>query len=187
MNKDLTTYVKCFENVFSREFCTDVVSELTKANWETHSFYNASHDEYISYDNELSVTNYSFEKKNEMMKKLWFVIKEYIEFLEMGDWFSGWNGYSDVRFNKYDVDTQMKIHCDHIHSMFDGQRKGVPVLTILGALNNDYEGGDFIMWQDTKIEMPTGSVLIFPSNFLYPHRVDAVTKGVRHSYVSWVW
>lgn len=187
MNKDLTTYVKCFENVFDTTFCGDVVTELNNADWSTHSFYNPIYDSYVSFENELAVSNYSFEKKNEIMKKLWFVIKEYMDFLQMNEWYEGWNGYSDVRFNKYDVNTQMKVHCDHIHSLFDGPRKGVPVLTILGALNDEYEGGELIMWQDTKIEMPVGSVLIFPSNFLYPHRVDKVTQGVRHSYVSWVW
>lgn len=37
----------------------------------------------------------------------------------------------------------MRKHYDHIHSIFDGQRKGIPVLSMLGILNNDYEGGEF--------------------------------------------
>jgi predicted 2-oxoglutarate/Fe(II)-dependent dioxygenase YbiX len=81
----------------------------------------------------------------------------------------------------------MKEHCDHIHSMFDGTRKGIPSLSILGSLNNDYEGGELVFWQDQKIELKAGSIMIFPSNFLYPHKVVEVTKGVRYSYVSWVW
>ena len=56
------------------------------------------------------------------------------------EWFGGWNGYSELRFNKYDETTQMKLHCDHIHSMFDGTRKGIPALSLLGCLNDDYEG-----------------------------------------------
>jgi predicted 2-oxoglutarate/Fe(II)-dependent dioxygenase YbiX len=81
----------------------------------------------------------------------------------------------------------MKLHCDHIHSMFDGERKGVPTLSILGSLNDDYEGGDLVMWETDKIQLKAGSIMIFPSNFMYPHRVDEVIKGTRYSYVSWVW
>ena len=43
------------------------------------------------------------------------------------------------------------------------------------------------MFTDTPVEIGKGDLLIFPSNFLYPHRVDPVTKGVRYSYVSWAW
>ena len=102
-------------------------------------------------------------------------------------WYNGWNGYSELRFNKYDKTTQMKLHCDHIHTLFDGQIKGIPTLSILGVLNDDYEGGDLIMWDEEKIDLKGGSLLIFPSNFLYPHEVKPVTKGSRYSYVSWAW
>jgi predicted 2-oxoglutarate/Fe(II)-dependent dioxygenase YbiX len=71
--------------------------------------------------------------------------------------------------------------------MFDGERKGIPTLSILGALNDDYEGGELVFWESEKIELKAGSIMIFPSNFMYPHRVDTVTKGTRYSYVSWVW
>ena len=33
----------------------------------------------------------------------------------------------------------------------------------------------------------TGDVLIFPSNFMYPHRVTEVKRGIRYSAISWVW
>jgi predicted 2-oxoglutarate/Fe(II)-dependent dioxygenase YbiX len=71
--------------------------------------------------------------------------------------------------------------------MFDGSRKGVPVLTVLGALNDDYEGGELVMWNDTQIELTAGKIMIFPSNFLYPHEVKIVKEGIRYSFVSWVW
>ena len=38
-----------------------------------------------------------------------------------------------------------------------------------------------------KIDTRKGDLIIFPSNFLYPHKITPVTKGVRYSYVSWVW
>jgi predicted 2-oxoglutarate/Fe(II)-dependent dioxygenase YbiX len=81
----------------------------------------------------------------------------------------------------------MKPHCDHIHSLFDGEQKGIPMLSVVASLNDDYEGGDFIMWEDQKLELPAGSIIVFPSNFMFPHSVNTVTSGIRYSFVSWVW
>ena len=80
----------------------------------------------------------------------------------------------------------MALHADHIHSMFDGERKGIPILSVLGVLNDDYEGGEFVLI-DEKIDLSKGDIIIFPSNFMYPHKVEPVTKGTRYSYISWIW
>jgi predicted 2-oxoglutarate/Fe(II)-dependent dioxygenase YbiX len=121
-----------------------------------------------------------------IMGKLWLAIESYIKDYNF-DWFNSWQGYSRIRFNRYSKTKKMAEHCDHIHSMFDGQIKGVPILSIVGVLNDNYEGGEFIMFKNKKIELLAGDLLIFPSNFLYPHRVDPVKKGTRYSYVSWVY
>ena len=80
----------------------------------------------------------------------------------------------------------MALHADHIHSMFDGERKGIPILSVLGVLNDDYEGDEFVLI-DEKIDLSKGDIIIFPSNFMYPHKVEPVTKGIRYSYISWIW
>ena len=81
----------------------------------------------------------------------------------------------------------MKEHCDHIHDLFDGNTRGVPILTIVCALNDNYQGGEFVLFQDEPYKLDKGDIIMFPSNFLYPHRVDTVTDGIRYSYASWVW
>jgi predicted 2-oxoglutarate/Fe(II)-dependent dioxygenase YbiX len=101
-------------------------------------------------------------------------------------WFMTYNGASDIRFNKYSTGTNMKLHCDHIQTLFDGQRKGIPTLTLLGLLNNDFQGGQLRLCGEI-INLGVGDVVIFPSNFMYPHEVTTVTQGTRYSYVSWVY
>ncbi len=81
----------------------------------------------------------------------------------------------------------MAQHCDHIHSLFEGKEKGIPILSVLGILNNNYEGGEFIMFENEEIKLNKGDILIFPSLFLYPHKVEPVKKGIRYSFISWVW
>mgnify|MGYP003324890271 FL=1 len=46
----------------------------------------------------------------------------------------------------------MQLHCDHVRDIFDGERKGVPIFSVVGALNDDYSGGELIMFDDYKIE-----------------------------------
>ena len=81
----------------------------------------------------------------------------------------------------------MAEHCDHISSLFDGKVKGIPMLSIVGQINEDFDGGEFVMWGEKVIEFKSGDLIIFPSNFVYPHRVEPVTKGARYSYVSWAY
>jgi predicted 2-oxoglutarate/Fe(II)-dependent dioxygenase YbiX len=81
----------------------------------------------------------------------------------------------------------MKFHHDHIHTLFDGEKKGVPILSILGLLNDNFEGGDFLMFDAKKVNLSAGDIILFPSNFLYPHAVTTITKGTRYSFVSWGW
>ena len=82
----------------------------------------------------------------------------------------------------------MKNHCDHIHQLFvaNGKPRGVPILSIITALNDNYSGGELIMCEDYEYKLKTGETIMFPSNFLYPHSIKKITKGIRYSMVSWV-
>ena len=53
--------------------------------------------------------------------------------------------------------------------------------------NDDYEGGGFFFFEDYEVKLKQGDILIFPSVFMFPHRVEKVTKGIRNSFVSWAW
>ena len=39
--------------------------------------------------------------------------------------------------------------------------------------------------RDKEFDLKTGVIIIMPSCFMYPHEVTEVTKGTRHSFVSW--
>ncbi len=188
MNKDLKTYVKVYENHLSDEICDQTLAEIEKVKFQQHNFYNSQTKTYAaqSGNRELDVSWDNVSTKPIIMQRIWDGISQYL-----GDfnfpWFSTWQGYSGVRFNQYKEDRLMALHCDHIYSLFDGERKGIPTISIVGTLNDDYEGGEFVMFQDEVIKMPKGCLLMFPSNFLYPHRVDPVTKGIRNTYVSWAY
>lgn len=186
MNYDLRSYVKIYNGFLSESFSNTIVSKLKSVGWELHT-YNVKGRSY-SFDNDLSISYPDLPEQMILKLQISDLLKRYI-FEDMKDltWWKTWDGYSEVRFNKYETGTEMKTHCDHIKTLFDGGDKGVPILTVLGGLNDDYEGGELIMWDDYVVPLKAGTVMVFPSNFMYPHKVNVVTKGVRYSYVSWVW
>ena len=62
-------------------------------------------------------------------------------------------------------------------------------LSISICLNNNFYGGEFVFdLLSSQVQYPqnVGDALILPSNFMYPHQVNQVTKGTRYALVSWV-
>lgn len=187
-NTQLKDYVAKYSGFFDESFCHEITKSLSTISWDLHGYYNSKTKEIESFDHELSVSKEQVPLKAQLDEQIWKIIEQYVlkDMSYMNDWFRGWTGYSLSRFNRYNESTKMKLHCDHIYTLFDGNQKGVPILTVLGSLNNDYEGGEFILCGE-HVELKAGQVLVFPSNFLYPHEVKPVKSGVRYSFVSWVW
>ena len=94
------------------------------------------------------------------------------------------SGLTDITFLRYQNGGHYKTHSDHCTN-------APRTLSIIYLLNNDYEGGELIFElpdgkdEILKIEKKPNRVVIWPSNFLYPHQVTPVTKGLRYSIVSW--
>tara|TARA_B100000575_G_C23029872_1_gene592964 strand:- start:494 stop:1081 length:588 start_codon:yes stop_codon:yes gene_type:complete len=188
LKTDLKHYMKQFKGRIDKNLCDTLVREIDTVQFEQHTFYDAHTDKDAprSGSKELSVSWDDCPSRSILTGKLWYVIRDYLTDVDM-PWFVKWSGYTEPRFNRYDEDKKMALHCDHIQSMFDGKRKGIPILSVLGVLNDDYEGGEFIMFDDTEIKFDKGDILVFPSIFLYPHKVEPVKSGTRYSYISWVW
>ena len=194
MNKNIEHYFYHKNNFLDEKFCENSIDELNKCAWKKHNWYTPRTDlsTLKSGDNEPEIINadkFSFdvgEINKFIVDNLHSTLLEYIESFKF-DWFVGWEGYSAIKFIRYYPGQTMQNHCDHIRAIFDGERKGVPMLSVIGVLNDDYEGGELIMFGDKKIDTKAGDLLIFPSNFMYPHEITPVLKGVRYSYISWVW
>lgn len=182
MNTNLEDHIACY-NIKNLISCEAVIESTKNSSWDKHSYNNSLVGLQTSYSDDLDI----LWTKNDFTHKLENIIKSFIK-----DYCSNYKtikiqAITDVRFNKYEVGTNMKGHCDHIRSIFDGERKGIPILSIVGLLNDDFKGGDFLMFGDRKINLSAGDVLVFPSNFLYPHAVTTVTEGTRFSFVSWAY
>jgi len=93
------------------------------------------------------------------------------------------SNHSNIRLNKYKTGRIMSEHFDLIRR---NKTDGIPVLSLVGALNDNYNGGQFLM-NDEVIPMKQGDILVFPSTFLYPHKVTEVTEGTRYTFVTWAY
>ena len=189
MKKNIEDYAIVYSNMLTPQICKKTIKELKKTKWEQHKFYNPRNEGQYSPSpgQELFVTQKTLSTNSIIMEAIWDTVHKYILEDFKFPWFPGWNGFTSVRYNKYSHNTKMKEHCDFIHSIFDGKIKGIPTISVVGVLNEEYTGGEFIMFKDKEIKLHAGDILIFPSTFMYPHRVDPVKKGVRYSYVSWVY
>lgn len=62
-------------------------------------------------------------------------------------------------------------------------------LSISICLNNEYEGGEFVFdipGGHYTVPQNVGDAVIFPSNFMFPHQVNKITKGTRYALIGWV-
>lgn len=89
-----------------------------------------------------------------------------------------------IQVLKYEIGGHYIYHSDD--SMYDPR-----FLSFVYLLNDDYEGGELVFksWDndtEEKIEVVKNTVIVFPSNFLYVHKVKPVTKGTKYSIVSWI-
>jgi predicted 2-oxoglutarate/Fe(II)-dependent dioxygenase YbiX len=194
MNKNIEHYIFHKKNFLDEKYCENSINELNESDWKKHTWYTPKTDLYESKDNDseqLEAFKFTLDvqKINDfIIQGMQSTISEYLNTFKF-DWFKvplEFNG-SAMKFIRYSPGQTMQTHCDHIHDLFDGERRGIPILSVIGILNDDYEGGELIMCEDKKIDTKKGDLLIFPSNFLYPHEITPVTKGVRYSYVSWLW
>jgi len=64
-------------------------------------------------------------------------------------------------------------------------------LSIIINLNDTYKGGDLVFTDQKekeikRLKLSKGSIVFFPSNFLYPHMIEPITEGTRYSIVAWL-
>jgi predicted 2-oxoglutarate/Fe(II)-dependent dioxygenase YbiX len=68
----------------------------------------------------------------------------------------------------------------------EGYRLG-RILTCVINLSDSHEGGNFCFFNgQIKIKLKAGDVILFPSNFMFPHSVSEFTDGERYSIVTWL-
>lgn len=192
MISDVKNYISV-DNIIPVDVCTRLIGTIDKStHWEKHQWQRYGKTTTPTFPNrEFDVLDATNDIQEMLYPYLSQAIQNYNTIISKENSFESFVSLSSVtrccqvRFNRYRKNTLMRTHHDHIHNLFDGEQKGIPILSIVGLLNNDFSGGDFIFFDDYKVQLTAGDIMIFPSLFLYPHRVAEITAGTRHAFVSW--
>jgi predicted 2-oxoglutarate/Fe(II)-dependent dioxygenase YbiX len=116
---------------------------------------------------------------SELFQVVHEVVKVHIENIPFVN-LSGDSGYDLLRYNKGDF---YEYHVDHGDV---GAHNRTLSLIINLSSAADYRGGKLQFKNGPSFSLDQGDVVIFPSNFLFPHRISRVTSGTRYSIVTWL-
>ena len=172
------------------DLCDYIIKDIETREWQKHSWYSFDGEFHSEETKELDVQNITSELQSSLLPVMNQVGTSYAKKYSYKQTYRTqtiMTMFSPIRFNRYSNGQIMRQHHDHIHSLFDGVDKGIPILSFILNFNDNYEGADLYFWNDYKIPLGKGDVVIFPSLFLFPHGVTEIKKGVRYSGVAWSW
>lgn len=175
------------KNIIPSKVCDFIIEETEKREWSKHSWYdNIERKSYSKETKELDVQAITIELQQILTPYIILAGSEYNEKCS----FNGMqimHKFTPIRFNRYSKGQIMRRHYDHINIGIDlsQEQRGIPILSFIGNLNDDYEGADLYFWNDYIVPLGKGDIVMFPSSFLFPHGVTEATSGIRRSFVSW--
>jgi hypothetical protein len=150
MLNNIEDYLFHKKEFLDKDFCKSALEILQESQWERHDFtgYETNDPEHgFGWQREVkSSPSGSAEPEflghtgpgwgeeqakinNVIIRKLQDALTDYVRSFKY-KWFDGWNGYSIVKFLRYNEGHQMAEHCDHISSLFDGRVKGIPMIRL---------------------------------------------------------
>ena len=144
--------------------------------------------EGVGIDKDRRIGKNNFNNQQWVYDLIWPYMEECNKGAEWGFDISSAESY---QIAKYEVGDHYKPHLDSIGTqstrwiakdnphLHNKTRK----ISMSLILNDDYEGGDLILFSTRISKQETGSMIFFPS-FL-SHEVTPVTKGTRYSLVMW--
>tara|TARA_S200002703_G_scaffold154034_1_gene156261 strand:+ start:1352 stop:1837 length:486 start_codon:yes stop_codon:yes gene_type:complete len=96
---------------------------------------------------------------------------------------------NQIMYLEHPVGSSTEAHWDKIYDIFDGNIRGVPILSIIGVTELAEKGGKFFITtpdgEKREYLSKENTVVVFPSTFLYRHEMSEVIKGTRRSFFTW--
>ena len=183
--RTLEEYIFTLENVVPEELCDRILEEYSGSNlWNPTMVGDGTTDNKIRNCDVINISEGRILEENfDIRKKLdedFYIcasnaINEYRKlFPDVASEID--TGYDLLRYN------EGQFYIQHTDS-FKGQQRSVSCSFLL---NDDYEGGEFAFFdREIMIRGGKGSIVMFPSNFMFPHEIMPVTSGTRYSIITW--
>lgn len=157
------------ENVIEPELCVNLISKLKDSNCTKLTISDGNNVECFKIDNDTNpkITEFFIKKIIELMDEIVFFKKVPL------------SGIENIEFRK--VYGETRLHPDGtcpdltIHPTRNYHIKKIRSLTIIGVLNDDYEGGEYYFpSQNIKLKLKAGSFIMFPPYWTHPHSVSKI-------------
>lgn len=183
--KSLEDYIFTLDDVVPEELCDRIIEEYRECDfWVRSSVGDGNVNDQIRNCDTINISdNTVIQNKFDIRKKIdedFYVcaskaINEYRKlFPEVASEID--TGYGLLRYNPG------QFYVQHTDS-FQQQQRSVSCSFLL---NDDYDGGEFAFFdREIIIRGSKGSIVMFPSNFMFPHEIMPVISGTRYSIITW--
>tara|TARA_R110002020_G_C15949352_1_gene745465 strand:- start:92 stop:637 length:546 start_codon:yes stop_codon:yes gene_type:complete len=130
---------------------------------------------HLNFDTPTNIFYWNFIKKE--IERLYVFFKSKYPKMESSK-------INQIDLLKYSPGGKYEVHTDHYTT-------STRALSIILNLNDNYIGGDLVFTDQKekeikRLKLSKGSIVFFPSNFLYPHMIEPIKKGKRYSIVAWL-
>lgn len=186
--KKLEDFIWHGEEFIDPEFCDKLLEEYAPSNYWEPTLTGSGHDpdarrcEMIPISDQGIIEEQNTEERKELDNYLFNVVKDIIEdYQEQHPEFDlEIQEDSGYELLKYEVGD---FYIQHSDSFKEQPR----ALTVIMSMNDGYEGGEVALFnRELVYKLNAGDVLVFPSNFMYPHEIMPVTEGTRYSIITWI-
>jgi Rps23 Pro-64 3,4-dihydroxylase Tpa1-like proline 4-hydroxylase len=183
----LSDFIVVFDNIVPENLCDAIIDEYSNSDYWNHAETGGGHDPDARRCDVISISerqiieqnrDHRLELDNGLFECVSNALQQYQNrFPDSELEIQEDSGYELLRYKSGDFYVQ---HTDH----FKQQPR---TLSCTICLNDDYSGGEFAFFnRELVYKIKKGSVLMFPSNFMYPHEVMPVTSGTRYSIITWL-
>lgn len=183
-SNNLYNYIGHYKNKFPTELCDKIINEYSNTElWIEQGIGGGNNNKEYRSTKGIPISHEriktTIDRKNiddEIFNKINLIFKNYIikfPFLKL----DSDEGYLLL---KYDVGDFYKIHTDY------SPENKPRIISCIICLNDEYTGGEISFLNKKKIfNLNKGDVLLFPSNFMFPHEVSPILSGTRYSIATW--
>ena len=176
----LDKFIFELKGFFDRDFCKRIIEATEESGLFEYEYAHIKRENHIAileHSDMFTDTHFDISLLAEIKRKMQTARELF--FYENRDIFAPDHGAFPVPY-EMDIFVRKYGGAGSLRHHFDST-----VITALVGLNDDYDGGELSFWGDElKHKLPSGSILIFPGNFMYSHNILPIKSGHRYALVA---
>lgn len=183
---ELINFISVYDDILPKKPFEKLFKVCKHLNWEDALIGNGHLDKNTRKVKVCELLDIS----NSMTEVHWFNVMENIFKVNI-EKYVGRNKIENMYSKELEVIQVLKYSkSDHYVWHYDHGAKFPRTISCVYFLNENFEGGELCFQNPDgtgqfAIPIKENRMVIWPSNFLYPHKVNPVKNGERYSIVSW--